>query len=56
MKSKSSNDFDSLCWSYAKQHFIAMGQSHITRMIEYKANKELNETNELDSEEHKRIG
>jgi hypothetical protein len=49
MNDKSLNDFDSLCWIYAKQHFSAMGQCHITRMIEHKANKELNETNELDS-------
>lgn len=49
MNDKSLNDFDSLCWKYAKQHFSSMGQNHITRMIEYLSNKELNETNELDS-------
>lgn len=49
MNNKSLNDFDSLCWKYAKQHFNAMGQGHIKRMIEYMANKQLNETNELDS-------
>lgn len=51
MNNKSLNDFDSLCWKYAKQHFDAMGQGHIKRAIEYMANKQLNETNELDSEE-----
>jgi hypothetical protein len=49
MNNKSLNDFDALCWEYAKQHFHAMGQGHIQRMIEYMANKQLNETNELDS-------
>ena len=49
MNDKSLNDFDALCWKYAKQHFNAMDQNHIKRMIEYMANKQLNETNELDS-------
>lgn len=54
MNAKYLNDFERVCWEMAKEHFKAMDKEHITRMIEYSANKRIN--NELDSEEFKRVG
>lgn len=31
---KRSKDFESRCWNVAKNHFNALGQDHIIRMIE----------------------
>ena len=56
MNNKSSNDMERICWQLAKDYFNAMDKSHIIRSIEYTANKRMNETNELDSEEPQRIG
>ena len=47
MNAKYLNDFERVCWEMAKEHFKAMDKEHITRMIEYSANKRIN--NELDS-------
>jgi len=52
MKERSS--VDALCWEMAKQYFHAMDKSHISRMIEHSAQKQI-ETNELDSKEPKGI-
>ena len=52
MNKKSS--VDSMCWEMAKQYFHAMDKSHIRRMIEHAAQKQI-ETNELDSKEPKGI-
>ena len=47
MSDKSPNDFDRICWELAKDDFKAMDRTHVSRMIEYSANKRIN--NELDS-------
>ena len=56
MNNKSLNDMERICWQLAKDYFNAMDKSHIVRMIEHAANKQLNETNELDSKEPQRVG
>ena len=47
MSDKYLNDFERVCWEMAKEHFKAMDKEHVIRMIEYSANKRIN--NELDS-------
>lgn len=47
MNDKSPNDFERVCWELAKDYFKAMDRTHVSRMIEYSANKRIN--NELDS-------
>lgn len=56
MNDKSLNDFDSICWQLSKDYFNAMNKSHIIRMIEHASNKQIEQNNELDSEEHQRVG
>ena len=51
MKDKSLNNFESICWQLSKDYFNAMDKSHIIRMIEYTSNKQIEQNNELDSEE-----
>ena len=56
MNDKSLNDFESICWQLSKDYFNAMDKSHIIRMIEHASNKQIEQNNELDSEEPQRVG
>jgi len=46
---KRSKDFDARCWNLAKRHFIALGKSHIVRMIERSVELTDIRNNEMDS-------